>query len=860
MADTRLFRYTWGDEGLGQALLNALRWSRQMVAWQLAVELEAAKDDPRAVRLEMRTEDECLDWQFASATATLDWLMRSFPEEAKRRPPPPASYSLFPFPSLSTCITTTAQDDHELEVTERPPEAPPMEAQEPTPEADEYDPSSLLAEEDIQAKYMWADARVLPFTRDLAQRNPLRWSSRLRPEALARQLAQQKEIRPVQLEADCAKGIYQRRFQSPQSCVHWLRKSFLHDLDRLDEERLCIICLTEPRTVMLMPCRHAVLCEGCLEILLQQRNCSCPVCRKRIQNHALGQFVNDFVDRRDAAMLTLARSQAEVYKGMYNHVRPLMVTGALLASGAAASFVVAPVFAPALLTSAAVIGYLPWFATTVAQFEEEDIGEQTRMFTEEDMCSPLRCALKGAVILVAAPVAAVVFFIPYGLYAGVVRPLARLTCQGLVNGACMLHVYCLRPAARLLAHLGAELWDGAVACGNFLADITGAAAQTFYDWVLAPVGSGLRWCGRQLVNGAQVLHEQMLLPLWHGATSAAEWTYHNILLPSAQCTWSGLKAAGGFVADCAVGLYSHVLAPAATTIGEALKAAGNLMASGAEHLYGYVLRPLAEAVYRYLLLPSGRALQALAYATADAISRLASGLANGAVACYGYVLVPTWNAIASAARSLAYGVAEAAAACYGYVLVPTFNAGKSLLLGIGYGVASAASMAYHYAIAPIGRGLAWSASAIGHGVAAAAVACYECVLLPVLNAGRIVVVSIASGVATAASLTYEHAILPLASAVCAAGHGTYCYIILPCGRAVVHSASVASGMVMAAGSVMVHVTVSAGNEIYVQVLVPAGQASRACGAAVGAAFLQCRAAAAATGHTVRATFRQILRA
>ncbi|CAJ1440170.1 unnamed protein product [Effrenium voratum] len=559
-------------------------------------------------------------------------------------------------------------------------------------------------------------------------------------------------------------------------------------------------------------------------------------------------------------MLTLARSQAEVYKGMYNHVRPLMVTGALLASGAAASFVVAPVFAPALLTSAAVIGYLPWFATTVAQFEEEDIGEQTRMFTEEDMCSPLRCALKGAVILVAAPVAAVVFFIPYGLYAGVVRPLARLTCQGLVNGACMLHVYCLRPAARLLAHLGAELWDGAVACGNFLADITGAAAQTFYDWVLAPVGSGLRWCGRQLVNGAQVLHEQMLLPLWHGATSAAEWTYHNILLPSAQCTWSGLKAAGGFVADCAVGLYSHVLAPAATTIGEALKAAGNLMASGAEHLYGYVLRPLAEAVYRYLLLPSGRALQALAYATADAISRLASGLANGAVACYGYVLVPTWNAIASAARSLAYGVAEAAAACYGYVLVPTFNAGKSLLLGIGYGVASAASMAYHYAIAPIGRGLAWSASAIGHGVAAAAVACYECVLLPVLNAGRIVVVSIASGVATAASLTYEHAILPLASAVCAAGHGTYCYIILPCGRAVVHSASVASGMVMAAGSVMVHVTVSAGNEIYVQVLVPAGQASRACGAAVGAAFLQCRAAAAATGHTVRATFRQILRA
>ena len=46
-------------------------------------------------------------------------------EVGPKRPSPPHP------PTSPRCITTTAQDDHELEVTERPPEAPPMEAQEP---------------------------------------------------------------------------------------------------------------------------------------------------------------------------------------------------------------------------------------------------------------------------------------------------------------------------------------------------------------------------------------------------------------------------------------------------------------------------------------------------------------------------------------------------------------------------------------------------------------------------------------------------------------------------------------------------------------------------------------------------------
>ena len=45
---------------------------------------------------------------------------------------------------------------------------------------------------------------------------------------------------------------------------------FLFNMVLTFQERLCVICLTAPRTVMLMPCRHAVLCERCLEVLMER--------------------------------------------------------------------------------------------------------------------------------------------------------------------------------------------------------------------------------------------------------------------------------------------------------------------------------------------------------------------------------------------------------------------------------------------------------------------------------------------------------------------------------------------------------------------------------------------------------------
>lgn len=47
----------------------------------------------------------------------------------------------------------------------------------------------------------------------------------------------------------------------------------------------CIVCQSEPRDTMVLPCRHMCLCSGCSEYIrtrIQHHSYKCPICRKRI--------------------------------------------------------------------------------------------------------------------------------------------------------------------------------------------------------------------------------------------------------------------------------------------------------------------------------------------------------------------------------------------------------------------------------------------------------------------------------------------------------------------------------------------------------------------------------------------------
>ena len=47
-------------------------------------------------------------------------------------------------------------------------------------------------------------------------------------------------------------------------------------------ENLCLICLSEPKDTIILPCRHVCLCTYCSESLAAQSRKICPVCRSHI--------------------------------------------------------------------------------------------------------------------------------------------------------------------------------------------------------------------------------------------------------------------------------------------------------------------------------------------------------------------------------------------------------------------------------------------------------------------------------------------------------------------------------------------------------------------------------------------------
>lgn len=47
-------------------------------------------------------------------------------------------------------------------------------------------------------------------------------------------------------------------------------------------ENLCLICLTENKDTMILPCRHVCLCIYCSDRISSQINKMCPVCRGRV--------------------------------------------------------------------------------------------------------------------------------------------------------------------------------------------------------------------------------------------------------------------------------------------------------------------------------------------------------------------------------------------------------------------------------------------------------------------------------------------------------------------------------------------------------------------------------------------------
>jgi len=678
-------------------------------------------------------------------------------------------------------------------------------------------------EECVRLKYMWADAPVFRFpgTKKLAKVNPLRWGKLMPSKDLATELemqAQANTARPLLLFADMPQ---QKRvwleFCSPAAAAAWIHKTF----DRPDsaeeadsdskqgepqEERCCVICLSNPREVMLMPCRHAVLCATCMESLIARDTARCPICRQRVGTYAHGFFVDDYVQRVQAMEALLERSGHVAYEGMYNNVRPLLVTGALLASGATACFVLAPAAVPALVAGAFAIGYVPWFFTTVAHFEQETTRAEpltltrANYFSRADLRNPLKLVAKAAVMAVAAPVSAAVFFVPYGVYAGLVRPLARAALNGFVRSVCF-SVTAGKALGKLLA-----------ACAGSMADITVVFAKALHEFVLLPgffivkrtsslvcnttVGLARTVCENLLAPGARVASavieatarqlNSLIYALRNAIDAATTVFYTEIFLPTGRAVSVISQMLCRRIRETQSVLYRYALEPSGRVVCAALR----LLAKG--------VTCAATIMCMNFVVPSGQAAVAV-------LQMLGRGIRVAAIGIHTYVLVPSGQAAVAALQMLARAVTSAATGLYAYVLVPSGQAAVAALQMLARGITSAATRLYAYVLVPSGQAAVATSQMLARGITSAATRLYTYVLVPSGQAAVATLQMLARGITSAATRLYTYVLAPSGQAAVAtlqmlvrAASGLYRHCLVPCANVARASATASAGVAVAA--------------------------------------------------------------
>lgn len=57
----------------------------------------------------------------------------------------------------------------------------------------------------------------------------------------------------------------------------------LQDAD--DDLHMCVVCMEEPRSIVLVPCGHMALCKDCCQQIMANQPASCPMCCQNIEYH-----------------------------------------------------------------------------------------------------------------------------------------------------------------------------------------------------------------------------------------------------------------------------------------------------------------------------------------------------------------------------------------------------------------------------------------------------------------------------------------------------------------------------------------------------------------------------------------------
>ena len=106
--------------------------------------------------------------------------------------------------------------------------------------------------------------------------------SHARREEVAQQKTQRLKRMLVERSSALYELVYSREGSGPSVSevrVRELSRLLQEEMRELEEQRLCVVCATEERAIVLMPCRHHQICETCSRELS-----ICPCCRATISD------------------------------------------------------------------------------------------------------------------------------------------------------------------------------------------------------------------------------------------------------------------------------------------------------------------------------------------------------------------------------------------------------------------------------------------------------------------------------------------------------------------------------------------------------------------------------------------------
>ena len=125
-------------------------------------------------------------------------------------------------------------------------------------------------------------------------------------------------------ESQCCKGslMFYCRF----ICLTLFSFFQPSDDENSDNSNECVVCLSDLRDTLILPCRHLCLCNSCADTLRYQAN-NCPICRLRKKfyiivikfcssrslNNAIQRAVNDYMNYVFNFTLCSSRQPSEPY-------------------------------------------------------------------------------------------------------------------------------------------------------------------------------------------------------------------------------------------------------------------------------------------------------------------------------------------------------------------------------------------------------------------------------------------------------------------------------------------------------------------------------------------------------------------